>query len=146
MLWRTPSRGTRLNEGVVRIGRVRTWISNLPIGVTGFFVRYAAPPVPSRLVSPFYDHEWQQPWLRKPPENSPEGLAWILEIGDVRVHSPETRTALVIPPESRIRKGTVVDRLYSSTDRQEEIRECRTGLQTKDDSQPNCRRVGLRHR
>ena len=77
---------------------------------------------------PYYDHEWQQPWLRKPPENRPEGLAWILEIGDVRVHSPETRTALVIPPESRIRKGTVVDRLYSNTDRQEEIRECRTGL------------------
>lgn len=60
-----------------------------------------------------------------------EALAWILEIGDVRVHSPETRTALVIPPESRIRKGTVVDRLYSSTDRQEEIRECRTGLQRR---------------
>ena len=89
----------------------------------------ASGPIESRF--PYYDHEWQQPWLRKPPENRPEGLAWILEISDVRVHSPETRTALVIPPESRIRRGTVVDRLYSSTDRQEEIRECRTGLQRR---------------
>ncbi len=86
----------------------------------------ASGPIESRF--PYSEHEWQQPWLRKPPENRPEGLAWILEINDVRIHSPETRTALVIPPESRIRKGTVVDRLYSSTDRQEEIRKSRTGL------------------
>ncbi|MDE2926489.1 MAG: DUF1998 domain-containing protein [Acidobacteriota bacterium] len=89
----------------------------------------ASGPIASRF--PYFGHEWQQPWLRKPPEERPEGLAWILEIGDVRVHSPETRTALVIPPESRIRKGTVVDRLYSSTDRKEEIRDCRTELQRR---------------
>ena len=86
-------------------------------------------PIETRF--PYSEHEWQQPWLRKAPENRPEGLAWILEINDVRVHSPETRTALVIPPESRIRKGTVVDRLYSSTARQEEIRESRLGLQRR---------------
>ena len=89
----------------------------------------ASGPIGGRF--PYPDHEWQQPWLRTPPPSRPEELAWILEINDVRVHSPETRTALVIPPESRIRKGTVVDRLYSSTDKQEEIRESRTGLQRK---------------
>ena len=38
--------------------------------------------------------------LRKAP-------ALLLEINDVRVHTASTRTALVIPPESRVRRGTV---------------------------------------
>lgn len=76
-------------------------------------------------------HEWQQPWFRDPPPSEPEEPAWILEINDVRVHSAETPTALVIPPESRIRKGTVVDRLYSSTSKQSDIRNARTELQRR---------------
>ncbi len=80
---------------------------------------------------PYSVHEWRQPWFRDPPPSPPEGPAWILEINDVRVHSAETRTALVIPPESRIRKGTVVDRLYSSTEKQAEIRGARTRLQRR---------------
>ena len=80
---------------------------------------------------PYSVHEWQQPWFRDPPPSEPEEPAWILEINDVRVHSAETRTALVIPPESRIRKGTVVDRLYGSTDKQTEIREARNDLQRR---------------
>ena len=80
---------------------------------------------------PYSVHERQQPWLPKPPPSAPGALAWILEINDVRVHSPETRTALVIPPESRIRKGTVVDRLYSSTKKWKEIRDARPGLQRR---------------
>ena len=66
---------------------------------------------------PFPPRTWQQPWMREPPAQSPESLAWLVEINDVRVHSPSTRTALVIPPESRIRRGTVTDRLYGSTGR-----------------------------
>ena len=63
----------------------------------------------------FHVHIWQQPWMREPPAQAPETPALLLEINDVRVHSASTRTALVIPPESRIRRGTVTDRLYSST-------------------------------
>ena len=74
---------------------------------------------------PFPPYTWQQPWMREPPAQSPEALAWLVEINDVRVHSPSTRTALVIPPESRIRRGTVVDRLYGSTRSQQRIRNAR---------------------
>ena len=71
---------------------------------------------------------WQQPWFSEPPAEVPEALAWVLEINDVRVHAPTTRTALVIPPESRIRRGTVVDRLYGSTRHLKRIRRARTRL------------------
>ena len=72
-----------------------------------------------------FPHTWQQPWMREPPAQSPEAPAWLMEINDVRVHTPSTRTALVIPPESRIRRGTVTDRLFSSTRSQERIRDAR---------------------
>ena len=71
---------------------------------------------------------WQQPWMREPPAQSPEAPAWLMEINDVRVHSPVTRTALVIPPESRILRGTVTDRLYGSSRNQSRIRSARPGL------------------
>ncbi len=77
----------------------------------------------SRL--PFASGVWQQPWLREGPAESPVELAWIMEINDVRVHSPVTVTALVIPPESRIRRGTPVDRLYSSSRHRQRIRNAR---------------------
>ena len=77
---------------------------------------------------PFPPYTWRQPWLREPPAQSPEALAWLVEINDVRVHSPSTRTALVIPPESRILRGTVVDRLYGSTGSQQSIRNARNPL------------------
>ena len=80
---------------------------------------------------PFADWTWQQPWSPEPPPEPPDGLAWVLAINDVRVHSPETANALVIPPESRIRRGTVVDRLYGSTEKQKAIRDARPGLQRK---------------
>ena len=71
---------------------------------------------------------WQQPWMREPPSQTPDAMAWLMEINDVRVHSPSTRTALVIPPESRIRRGTVTDRLYGSTRSQQRIRNARNPL------------------
>ena len=79
--------------------------------------------LPSRW--PFPHGTWQQPWIREPPDKSPETLAWLMEINDVRVHSPVSRTALVIPPESRIRQGTVVYRLYHSSPNQRKIRDAR---------------------
>lgn len=62
-----------------------------------------------------------QPWSRgenATAEDPPE-LAAIHAIHDSRVYHPVNALGLVIPPESRLRKGTPVDRLYrTSTDRQ----------------------------
>ncbi len=96
--------------------------------------------LPSRW--PFPLGARQQPWIREPatelskphtespetPAESPQSAAWLMEINDVRVHSPVSRTALVIPPESRIRRGTVLDRMYSSSRNQRRIRDARTPL------------------
>jgi hypothetical protein len=64
----------------------------------------------------------QQPWtyddlapVRELPNAGPDHLAQVLAINDTRVYSPAWGLALVIPPESRVRKGTAVDRLYRST-------------------------------
>ena len=57
----------------------------------------------------------QQPWVRDPAREAPEEPAWLVGVNDVRVHFAECRTALVIPPESRIRRDTVVDLLYNSS-------------------------------
>ena len=81
--------------------------------------------------TPFPPRTRQQPWMLEPPAQSPETSAWMMEINDVRVHSPSTRTALVIPPESRIRRGTVLDRLYGSSGSRERLRKARNGLQRK---------------
>ncbi len=75
---------------------------------------------------------WQQPWVHEPPADPPDDeQAWLLELNDVRVHTPVNLTALVIPPESRIRRGTVVDRLYGNTRNQQRIRNGRTSLARK---------------
>ena len=91
---------------------------------------------------PFADRTWQQPWFPEPPPEPPDGPAWVLAINDVRVHTPETANALVIPPESRIRRGTVVDRLYGSTDKQKAIRNARPGLHRKTELQRVAREFG----
>lgn len=80
---------------------------------------------------PFPSRTWQQPWMREPPAQLPEAPALLTEINDVRVHTAVTRTALVIPPESRIPRRTVIDRLYRSTTLQERIHKARPGLPRK---------------
>ena len=77
---------------------------------------------------PFPASTWQQPWVREPPAQTPKEPAWLVEINDVRVHSSATRTALVIPPESRIRVGTVTDRLYGSARDRRRISNARNRL------------------
>ncbi len=64
---------------------------------------------------PFGAGTRQQPWVREPPPEAPGEPALLVGVNDVRVHYAECRTALVIPPESRIRRGSVIDRLYSSS-------------------------------
>ena len=63
-----------------------------------------------------YGKTRQQPWIKEEADAT-DGMATVLEINDARVHAPQTRNALVIPPESRIRKGSVLDRLYSSSEK-----------------------------
>ena len=75
---------------------------------------------------PFGTYTRQQPWINEPPPETPKDPAWLLEINDVRVHSAENRTALVIPPESRIRRGSVVDQLYSHSKDQQKLRNAKT--------------------
>ena len=70
----------------------------------------------------------QQPWLREMVKvQTPR----IMQINQAHLHIPFTRNALVIPPESRIRKGTAVDRLYSSIEKRHLLDGCRTSLQHK---------------
>ena len=81
-----------------------------------------------------YGNAWPQPWSKEranisdETDNSP---AEIVEINDARVHLPITRNALVIPPESRIRKGTVLDRLYCNSQKQQQIHNARPPLARK---------------
>lgn len=77
-----------------------------------------------------YGKTRQQPWIMDEAE-AVEGMAVVLEINDARVHAPQTRNALVIPPESRIRKGSVVDRLYSSSQKLQQIERAKTPLARK---------------
>ena len=72
----------------------------------------------------------QQPWIDTPPVASDE-LGWIVTVSDVRVHSSQTKSALVIPPESRIRRGSAVDRLFCNTRLQSNFRSAKTALQRK---------------
>ena len=75
-------------------------------------------------------NENRQPWLRTRPEPS-EIAAEILELNDTRLHLAATQNALVIPPESRVRRGTVVDRLYASSEKLKKIQQARSNLQKR---------------
>ena len=77
--------------------------------------------LPQRLAFPSLAD--QQPWLFRTPPDPVSQPAALVEINDVRTHAPVTREALVIPPESRIRKDTVVDRLYSNSEIQGKLRQ-----------------------
>ena len=63
-----------------------------------------------------------QPWTKddlvpliEAGEEGDQDLARVLVINDTRVYLPVAESVLVIPPESRVRKGTVVDRLYRNS-------------------------------
>ena len=59
------------------------------------------------------------------------GEARVLAINDARIYQPVAVSALVIPPESRIRRGTVVDRLYRNSSDRRRIDKARTSLARK---------------
>jgi len=72
----------------------------------------------------------QQPWLRTRPDVI-EGTenAQIIEVNDSRIHSAVTKSALVIPPESRILRGSVIDLIYSSQEKREDLKKTKQGMQ-----------------
>jgi hypothetical protein len=79
-----------------------------------------------------------QPWTkddlvvhREEAAVSHKNLAYVLPINDTRVYSSETNIALVIPPESRVRKGTAVDRLYRNSQERRRIDNAKTPLARK---------------
>jgi hypothetical protein len=79
-----------------------------------------------------------QPWTRDdlvPTVEVVEGddkvPAQVLAINDTRVYVPIAESVLVIPPESRVRKGTVVDRLYRNSGYRSRIDRARAPLARK---------------
>jgi hypothetical protein len=79
-----------------------------------------------------------QPWTKDdlvPPievrEDGGKDLAQVLVVNDTRVYQPVAVAVLVIPPESRVRKGTVVDRLYRTSEDRSRIDKARTPLVRK---------------
>lgn len=79
-----------------------------------------------------------QPWTKDdlvPPRGiAVEGdkdHAQVLVINDTRVYVPVAESVLVIPPESRVRKGTVVDRLYRNSGDRSRIDGARAPLARK---------------
>ena len=79
-----------------------------------------------------------QPWtkddlvpLMEVGEEVDKDPAQVLVINDTRVYGPVAESVLVIPPESRVRKGTVVDRLYRNSGDRSRIDGARTHLARK---------------
>ncbi len=79
-----------------------------------------------------------QPWAKDDLAPSREvagednkDQARVLVINDTRVYAPVAESVLVIPPESRVRKGTVVDRLYRNSGDRSRIDEARMPLARK---------------
>jgi len=63
-----------------------------------------------------------QPWIyEKAPKLEQDDVVEILEVNNPGVYLPERVNALVIPPESRISKTSVIDRLYNNSKLRREI-------------------------
>jgi len=79
-----------------------------------------------------------QPWskddlvpLIEVGEAGDKDQAQVLVINDTRGYVPVAESVLVIPPESRVRKGTVVDRLYRNSGDRSRIDGAQTSLARK---------------
>jgi len=72
----------------------------------------------------------QQPWMYKQPDQDQLNVE-ILEINNPGVYLPERVNALVIPPESRMNTGTVVDRLFNNSKRCREIEKIKLPVRKK---------------
>lgn len=74
--------------------------------------------------------EKRQPWLSSSADPS-DVSAEILQINDARLHMAITENALVIPPESRVRKGSVIDRVYASSDKLKKVNQAKSHFHKK---------------
>ena len=62
-----------------------------------------------------------QPWIKGQPKLDETDKVEILEVNNTGVYFPQRVNALVIPPESRISKTSVIDRLYNNSKLRREI-------------------------
>lgn len=72
-----------------------------------------------------------QPWIYQQGEQLPPQNISILEVNDPRIYSPSTMNALVIPPESRVDKSTVINRLFNNSKFRHDFDTARNNLQKK---------------
>jgi hypothetical protein len=74
-----------------------------------------------------------QPWTKDDlaPPTDQHTKAQVLAINDTRVYAPVAESVLIIPPESRVRKGTAVDLLYRNSDDRTRIDAARNELARK---------------
>ena len=73
-----------------------------------------------------------QPWIKeKAPKLDHDDVVEILEVNNPGVYLPERVNALVIPPESRISKTSIVDRLYNDSKVLREIDSIKIPLRRK---------------
>lgn len=71
----------------------------------------------------------KQPWLRE--SVTPQDPALAVQVNDPGVHRAITKSALVVPPESRAIRGSVLDRLYQNTRLLRELSTARNQFQRK---------------
>lgn len=72
-----------------------------------------------------------QPWIYESVELKPDFRVDIVEVNSPTAYLPESVTALVIPPESRISKTTIVDKLYNNSTALRELNSTKTPLGKK---------------
>lgn len=72
-----------------------------------------------------------QPWIYEQGEPLSQQDISILEVNDPRIYSPSTMNALVIPPESRVDKSTVINRLFNNSKFRHDFDHARSDLQKK---------------
>jgi len=73
-----------------------------------------------------------QPWIyEKAPILDQDDVVEVLEVNNPGVYLPERVNALVIPPESRISKTSIIDRLYNNSKLRREIDSMKIPLRRK---------------
>jgi len=89
----------------------------------------ATAPLELRQPLPELDPQ-RQPWDWSKSRSAIETRqpAQILEVNDARLYYPRTRGALVIPPESRIRRDGVLALLYSNRGHRDQLAQTRSAL------------------
>lgn len=74
----------------------------------------------------------EQPWRNGllPKDGAPSDVE-VIDVNDPRLYSAPWVSAMVIPPESRIRRGTVVDRIYCNRQWRQQLDVAKTALQKR---------------